>query len=113
MPLSTYGILRGTVIGHLRDADDDHYQIQVKAGTTVYRIASNVKSSAPNAPSTLLFQSTTTLPDKFTKRLAGTRPRIQETGIEARRARDRLCSWRTRDAQIDEAGTAGCARRRQ
>ena len=69
MPLSTYGILKGTVIGHLRDADDDHYQIQVKAGTTMHRIASNVKSSAPNAPSTLLFQSTTTLPDKFTKEL--------------------------------------------
>jgi len=74
MPLSTYGILKGTVIGHLRDADDDHYQIQVKAGTTVYRIASNVKSSAPNAPSTLLFQSTTTLPDKFTKDLRALAP---------------------------------------
>jgi uncharacterized protein YukJ len=74
MPLSTYGILKGTVIGHLRDADDDHYQIQVKAGTTVYRIASNVKSSAPNAPSTLLFQSTTTLPDKFTKNLRALAP---------------------------------------
>jgi uncharacterized protein YukJ len=69
MALSTYGILKGTVIGHLRDADDDHYQIQVKAGTTIHRIASNVKSSAPNSPSTLLFQSTTTLPDKFTKDL--------------------------------------------
>jgi len=74
MPLSTYGILKGTVIGHLRDADDDHYQIQVKAGTTLYRIASNVKSSAPNAPSTLLFQSTTTLPDKFTKDLRALAP---------------------------------------
>jgi len=74
MALSTYGILKGTVIGHLRDADDDHYQIQVKAGTTVYRIASNVKSSAPNAPSTLLFQSTTTLPDKFTKDLRALAP---------------------------------------
>ena len=69
MSLSTYGILKGTVIGHLRDADDDHYQIQVKAGTTVHRIASNVKSSAPNAASTVLFQSTTALPDKFAKDL--------------------------------------------
>jgi len=74
MPLSTYGILKGTVIGHLRDADDDHYQIQVKAGTTIHRIASNVKSSAPNSPSTLLFQSTTTLPDKFTKDLRALAP---------------------------------------
>ena len=62
MPLSTYGVLKGTVIGHLRDADDDHYQIQVKAGNTVHRIASNVKSSAPNSPSIVLFQSITTLP---------------------------------------------------
>jgi uncharacterized protein YukJ len=69
MSLSTYGILKGTVIGHLRDADDDHYQIQVKAGTTVHRIASNVKSSAPHAPSTVLFHSTTALPDKFAKDL--------------------------------------------
>jgi uncharacterized protein YukJ len=69
MPVSTYGILKGTVIGHLRDADDDHYQIQVKAGNTVHRIASNVKSSAPKAPSTVLFRSTTTLPDQFMKDL--------------------------------------------
>ena len=69
MPLSTYGILKGIVIGHLRNADDDHYQIQVKAGTTVHRIASNVKSSAPHAPSTVLFQSTTALPGEFTKGL--------------------------------------------
>jgi uncharacterized protein YukJ len=66
MPLKTYGILKGTVIGHLRDADDDHYQILVKAGKTLHRIATNVKSSAPNAPSTVLFSSVTTLPKAFT-----------------------------------------------
>jgi uncharacterized protein YukJ len=54
MPLSTYGVLKGTIIGHLRDADDDHYQILVQAGNTLHRIATNVKSSAPNAPSTVL-----------------------------------------------------------
>ena len=59
----------GTVAGHLRDADDDHYQILVHAGTQMHRIASNVKSSAPNAPSIVLFQSTTTLPDVFVKGL--------------------------------------------
>jgi uncharacterized protein YukJ len=64
-----YGVLKGTVAGHLRDADDDHYQILVHAGTEVHRIASNVKSSAPNAPSIVLFQSTTTLPDAFIKGL--------------------------------------------
>jgi uncharacterized protein YukJ len=62
MPLPTYGVLKGTVIGHLRDADDDHYQILVQAGKTLHRIASNVKSSAPKAPSTVLFLSVTTLP---------------------------------------------------
>jgi uncharacterized protein YukJ len=74
MPLSTYGILKGTVIGHLRDADDDHYQIQVKAGNTVFRIASNVKSSAPNSPSIVLFQSVTALPDRLIKDLQAIDP---------------------------------------
>lgn len=32
MPLSTYGVLKGTVLGHLRHADDDHYQLLVEAG---------------------------------------------------------------------------------
>ena len=74
MPLSTYGVLKGTVIGHLRDADDDHYQIQVKAGNTVHRIASNVKSSAPKSPSTVLFASATTLPDQLAKELRALAP---------------------------------------
>ena len=62
MPLATYGVLKGTVVGHLRDADDDHYQILVQAGKTLHRIASNVKSAAPKAPSTVLFVSATSLP---------------------------------------------------
>ena len=33
MPLSTYGVLKGTVLGHLRNADDDHYQLLVNAHT--------------------------------------------------------------------------------
>ena len=66
MPLATYGVLKGTVVGHLRNADDDHYQILVQAGKTLHRIASNVKSSAPKAPSTVLFASTTTLPKALT-----------------------------------------------
>src|ERR1044071_2668313 len=69
MPLKKYGVLKGTVAGHLRDADDDHYQILVRAGKVVYRIASNVKSAAPKAPSPLLFQSLTTLPKDFIARL--------------------------------------------
>ena len=65
MSLNNYGILKGTVVGHLRDADDDHYQILVKAGSTLHRIASNVKSSAKNAPSIVLFTSTTSMPDEL------------------------------------------------
>ena len=59
MPLSTYGVLKGTVLGHLRHADDDHDQLLVEVGGVMNRIAVNVKSSAPNAPSTVLFQTVT------------------------------------------------------
>lgn len=62
MPLKKYGVLKGTALGHLRDADDDHYQILIKAGATLYRIAVNVKSAAKNAPSILLFQTATAVP---------------------------------------------------
>lgn len=62
MPLNKYGVLKGTALGHLRDADDDHYQILIKAGNTLHRIAVNVKSAAQNAPSTLLFQTITNVP---------------------------------------------------
>ena len=44
MPIN-YGVLKGTVTGHLRDADDDHYQILVSAANLMYRIAVNVHSS--------------------------------------------------------------------
>ena len=69
MPLATYGVLKGTVVGHLRDADDDHYQILVQAGKTLHRVATNVKSSAPKAPSTVLFLSTTALPQALSEAL--------------------------------------------
>lgn len=65
MSLSTYGLLKGTIVGHLRDADDDHYQILVQAGKTLHRIAVNVRSSAPNAPSTVLFASSTSVPADY------------------------------------------------
>jgi uncharacterized protein YukJ len=70
MPLATYGALKGTIIGHMRDADDDHYQVLVQAGKTLHRIAVNVKSSAPKAPSTVLFTSMTALPKTFTDGLS-------------------------------------------
>lgn len=62
MPLKKYGVLKGPALGHLRDADDDHYQILIKAGETLHRIAVNVKSSATNAPSQVLFRAMTTVP---------------------------------------------------
>ena len=74
MPLTTYGVLKGTVVGHLRDADDDHYQILVRTGKTLHRIAANVKSSAPKAPSTVLFLTMTALPKAFTGGLQALEP---------------------------------------
>jgi uncharacterized protein YukJ len=73
-----YGVLKGTVAGHLRDADDDHYQILVHAGTTVWRIASNVKSSAPNAPSTVLFRMATAVPDGLLASLRALAPGFEK-----------------------------------
>jgi uncharacterized protein YukJ len=62
MPLKNYGVLKGTAIGHLRDADDDHYQILIRAGSALHRLAVNVRSAAKNAPSILLFQTATAVP---------------------------------------------------
>src|SRR5262245_53263196 len=78
MALKNYGVLKGTVVGHLRDADDDHYQVLVRAAKVMHRIAVNVKSSAPNAPSTLLFQSITSIPPKLASGLAALQPGYQK-----------------------------------
>ncbi|MEP6538785.1 MAG: YukJ family protein [Bryobacteraceae bacterium] len=67
-----YGVLKGTVSGHLRNADDDHYQILLSAGNTMYRIAVNVQSSLK--PPDLLFQSLTSIPASLTKELTGLPP---------------------------------------
>jgi len=55
-----YGILKGRVTGHLRDADDDHYQILVEANGAMFRVAVNVHSSV--SPPDLKFQTLTQLP---------------------------------------------------
>ena len=77
-----YGVLKGTVTGHLRDADDDHYQILVSAGKTMFRVAVNVQSSLK--PPDLLFQSLTALPASLTHDLsvlpAGFRKLAGKTG---------------------------------
>jgi len=78
MPLKKYGVLKGTALGHLRDADDDHYQILIKAGATLYRIAVNVKSAAKNAPSILLFQTVTTVPANLKTGLRALNPGYQK-----------------------------------
>ena len=69
MALSRYGVVKGTIVGHLRDASDDHYQILTQAGDTIFRIAINVKSAAPHAPSTLLYEAVEQLPVGFTDSL--------------------------------------------
>jgi len=83
MPLKKYGVLKGTVVGHLRDADDDHYQILLKAGNTMHRIAVNVKSAAPNAPSILLFQTTTAIPANVKKELKALSPGYKKLPTKA------------------------------
>jgi uncharacterized protein YukJ len=77
MPLKRYGLLKGTAIGHVRDADDDHYQILIRAGNTLHRIAVNVKSAAKNAPSHLLFQTMVAVPTALKKGL-----RAQSAGYQ-------------------------------
>jgi uncharacterized protein YukJ len=67
-----YGVLKGTVTGDLRDADDDHYEILVTAGGAKFRIAVNVRSSLD--PPDLLFESTTSLPAALTNGLAALAP---------------------------------------
>ena len=71
MPIK-YGVLKGTATGHLRDADDDHYQILVKAGTAMFSIAVNVHSQLN--PPDLLFQQLDALPQAITKDLQALEP---------------------------------------
>jgi uncharacterized protein YukJ len=51
--MKKYGVLTGSVVATLAGADDDHYQIKVKAGSQFFRIAVNVKSQA--APSEVMY----------------------------------------------------------
>jgi uncharacterized protein YukJ len=83
MPLANYGVLKGTLVGHTRDADDDHYQLLLRAGKNMYRVAVNVKSSAPNAPSTLLFHSSTALPASYTALLEAAKPGFTKVASRA------------------------------
>jgi uncharacterized protein YukJ len=55
MPLQHYGVLKGRAVAARREdgADTPHYQVQIVADTTDYRIAVNVRSKS--APSELLF----------------------------------------------------------
>ena len=73
-----YGVLKGTITGHLRDADDDHYQILVTAGNTMFRIAVNVHSSL--TPPDLLFQTITALPGSLTPATDGAQDRLHQAG---------------------------------
>ncbi len=67
-----YGVLKGTVTGHLRDADDDHYQILVSAGTAMFRVAVNVHSTL--RPPDLRFQALLSLPKPLTRALKALAP---------------------------------------
>jgi len=67
MPLKSYGVLKGEVIGSLPEADDDHYQIMVAIGSQRWRIAVNVKSQAK--PSDVLYLGKVGLPAPLTTKL--------------------------------------------
>jgi uncharacterized protein YukJ len=71
-----YGVLKGTVVGHLRDADDDHYQILVSAGSKMFRIAVNVHSSLK--PPDLRFQRLDDLPPSLTEGLNALPPGFKQ-----------------------------------
>jgi uncharacterized protein YukJ len=75
MPVN-YGVLKGTVTGHLRNADDDHYQILVSAANTMYRVAVNVHSTLK--PPDLRFQSLTSLPSSLTHDLSLLPPGVKK-----------------------------------
>jgi len=55
MPLKRDGVLKGSVVGARRedDSDSSHYQLHVRANSTSFRVAVNVKSQM--SPSGLLF----------------------------------------------------------
>ena len=55
MPLKQYGVLKGKAVAAKREDGQDtpHYQVQIEAGNTDYRIAVNVKSQ--ESPSDLLY----------------------------------------------------------
>lgn len=55
MPLRKYGVLVGTAVAARREGDDDtpHFQVQIRAAGTSFRIAVNVKSNVH--PSELLY----------------------------------------------------------
>jgi uncharacterized protein YukJ len=67
-----YGVVKGTVTGHLRDADDDHYQILVSAGSGMFRLAVNVHSSVK--PPDLRFEMLSPLPAALSKALSALPP---------------------------------------
>jgi uncharacterized protein YukJ len=49
MPLSRYGVVRGTVAGVYRERQEErpHYQIHVLGGSTAFRVAINVENQRP------------------------------------------------------------------
>src|SRR6185295_20383798 len=76
-----YGVLKGTVVGHLRNADDDHYQILVSAGPKMFRIAVNTHSSLK--PPDLRFQRLEDLPSSLTEELDALAPGFKQLPSKA------------------------------
>ena len=54
MPIDGYGVLKGTVVDRrIETTDTPHYQIQLKAGETDFRVAVNIRSQT--SPPDLLY----------------------------------------------------------
>ena len=86
MPLEHYGVLKGSVVDARREDDPDtpHYQVHVRAESTSYRVAVNVKSQL--SPSELLFL----VDDRFRHPLTTGLPALPHGFTELQREPDSL-----------------------
>jgi uncharacterized protein YukJ len=86
MPLEHYGVLKGSVVDARREDDPDtpHYQVHVRAESTSYRVAINVKSQL--SPSELLFL----VDDRFRHPLTTGLPALPHGFTELQREPDSL-----------------------
>ena len=113
MPLKNYGVLKGKALAAKREDGQDtpHYQVQIKAGGTNFRIAVNVKSQ--EAPSELLFLVDQDFRHPITSRLPALRDGFTGAGAAAGRSRSRLHPGKSVRSARDEGAPQLSSRPRQ